>query len=289
MIAPRFTRLRRAIGYLPPPIRRTASGLWLDLKSLPGRLRDPSRRADPWQSLHNVGPGDFQSSGAALMEDLITYGGLESGDQVLDIGCGVGRVALPLAGFLGASGGYIGFDVSRRAVNGCRRRFAHRRPDFAFVWLDLRNADYNAGGAVAETAARFPCDDASIDLAFAASVFSHVQMATVSHYLVEAARALKPGGRLVFTAYALTPARREAVERGLTRLPFLPWRDGSMVMDPRSPERAIAHDAQALSQAIQAAGLRLAAPWRAGDWAPEAELGGRQDIWVVERVIGGFD
>jgi SAM-dependent methyltransferase len=275
--------LRRAIGYLPPPIRRAAAGLWLDLASLPARLRDPGRRGDPWQSLHNVGPGDFQSSGASLMADLVAHAGLKPSDRVLDIGCGVGRIALPLADFLGADGGYVGFDVSRRAVEGCRKRFKAKRPDFAFVWLDARNGDYNAGGAIAETEARFPCDDASIDLAFAASVFSHVRIQTISRYLAEAARVLKPGGRFWFTAYALTPERREAAARGETRLAFLPWEGGAMVMDPRSPERAIAHDAEAFLAAIEAAGLRLAAPWRAGDWGPGGVLGDWQDVWVVEK------
>jgi SAM-dependent methyltransferase len=281
---PRFSNLRRAIGYLPPPVRRAAAGLWLDLASLPRRLRDPTRRGDPWQSLHNIGPGDFQHSGAHLMEDLIFFGGLKPTDRVLDIGCGVGRVALPLVGHLAPTGGYVGFDISRSAVMGCRKRFAPLRPDFDFVWLDVRNGDYNAAGAIAETEARFPCEDASIDLAFAASVFSHVRVETVRRYLVEAARVLKPGGRFLFTAYALTPARREAVLRHETRLTLLDWRDGSMVMDPRSPERAIAHDAGALTEAIEAAGLSLAAPWRRGDWAPDADVGGWQDIWVVRKA-----
>jgi len=283
MISPRLTAFRRAIGYLPPPVRRAGAGLWLDILSLRGRLRDPTRRGDPWQSLHNIGPGDFQGSGAGLMNDLIRFAALKPGDQVLDIGCGVGRVALPLTQFLDPAGGYVGFDISRRAVAGCRKRFARVRPDFSFVWLDVRNGDYNAAGAIAETAARFPCDEGAIDLAFAASVFSHVRMETIGRYLAEAARVLKPGGRFFFTAYALTPARRAAVEAHQTRLALLPWSEVSMVMDPRSPERAIAHDAEALTTAIEAAGLRLAGPWRTGDWAPEAELGGWQDIWVAQK------
>jgi SAM-dependent methyltransferase len=279
----RFSALRRALGLLPPPLRRAGAGLWLDLKSLPVRWRDPARRSDPWQSLHNIGPGDFQDSGASLVAELVAHAALTSGDQVLDIGCGVGRVALPLADFLAPDGGYLGFDVSRRAVEGCIRRFATRRPDFRFAWLDIRNRDYNAKGAIGETEARFPCPDAAIDVAFAASVFSHVQLATLSRYLAEAARVLKPGGRFFFTAYALTPERRAGVARGETRLDLLDWRDGSMVMDRRSPERAIAHDAAAIEAAIEAAGLALAAPWLRGDWAPGGEVGGWQDIWVAHK------
>jgi SAM-dependent methyltransferase len=279
----RFSALRRALGLLPPPIRRAGAGLWLDLQSLPGRLRDPGRRGDPWQSLHNVGPGDFQGSGDALIADLIAYAGLKASDQVLDVGCGVGRVALPLGRLLDASGGYLGFDVSRRAVEGCRKRFARIRPDFRFVWLDVRNRDYNAGGAIPEAEARFPCEDGAIDVAFAASVFSHVRMETIARYLAETARVLKPGGRFFFTAYALTPERREAIAHRQTRLDFQPWRDGSMVMDRRSPERAIAHDAEAIGVAIEAAGLQPFADWRRGDWSPGGEVGGWQDIWVVVK------
>jgi SAM-dependent methyltransferase len=282
---PRLTTFRRILGYLPPPIRRTASGLWLDLASLPERLHNPSRRGDPWQTLHNIGPGDFQGSGAGLMGDLIYWGGLKPSDHVLDIGCGVGRATLALADHLDGTGGYIGFDISRRAVESCRKRFARLRPDFAFVWLDVRNGDYNAGGTIAETEARFPCDEGAIDLAFAASVFSHLRIETIRRYLAEAARTLKPGGRFFFTAYTLTAERRGCIERHGTRLAFLPWTDGSMVMDPRSPERAIAHDAEVLEAAVQGAGLRLAGPWRRGHWAPGAEfgVGGLQDIWVVEK------
>ena len=281
--AERLIRFRRALGYLPPPVRRAAAGFWLDLASLSARLRDPSRRGDPWQTVHNIGPGDFQRSGSSLMADLVAHAGLKPSDHVLDIGCGVGRVALPLADYLDAGGGYVGFDISRRAIAGCQKRFKPTRPDFAFVWLDARNGDYNAGGAIAETEARFPCADASVDVAFAASVFSHVRMGTIARYLGEAARVLKPGGRFWFTAYALTPERRAAMARGETRLALLPWKDGAMVMDPRSPERAIAHDAEAFTRAIEDAGLRLTAPWRAGDWAPGGVLGDWQDIWVVEK------
>ena len=253
----RVNIIRRMLSFLPPPVRRATTGLWLDLGSLPARLRDPERRSDPWQTFHNIGAGDFRVSGKAILDDLVEYGGLTPEDHVLDIGCGVGRVAMPLARFLTAEGGYVGFDISPRPIEGCRRRFARLRPDFRFECLDVRNGDYNASGAIAETEVRFPCEDASIDLAFATSVFSHVRIDTIRRYLAEAARVLKPGGRIVFTAYTLIPARREVIRQGWTRQPFVAWEGSSMVVDPRSPERAIAHDAEALDAAIRDAGFTI--------------------------------
>src|SRR5579875_3517828 len=117
--------LRRAAGLLPPPVRRAAAGLMIDLRSLPVRLADPARRRDPWAFRHNVGEGDFREVGEAILRDLITHGGLHAGSRVLDIGCGTGRAALPLSTYLGAQASYVGFDVSLRAVGACRRRFAN--------------------------------------------------------------------------------------------------------------------------------------------------------------------
>ena len=283
--------LRRLAGVLPPPLRRAASGLMVDVQSLPARLSDPERRRDPWAVLHNVGGGDYRAVGRALLAELIEHGGLRPGDRVLDIGCGAGRVALPLAAYLDSRGAdepaYVGFDVSHSAIRHCARTIGAGRRDFRFVHADIANHDYNAAGAIAEADYRFPVETGWADVVFATSVFSHLRIESIAHYVAEAARVLAPGGRFVFTAYALTPERREAIAAGRAALPFQAWRDGAvgtqaaMVMDPRSPERAIAHDEAALVQATHRAGLILAKPWRRGGWAPGATYGGFQDLFVA--------
>ena len=198
---------------LPPPLRRAISGLWLDALGLPERLADPARRAEPWQALHNVGGGDYALAGRELLQQLVAYADLQADGAVLDIGCGTGRLAAPLAGFLSPRGGYIGFDVARRAITACRRRVGRERPDFRFVEADVANREYRAGGRQAEAAYRFPAEDAAIDVAVATSVFSHMQLASIRHYLAETHRTLKPGGRVMFTAYALTGSRPWSVGR----------------------------------------------------------------------------
>jgi SAM-dependent methyltransferase len=273
-MAPRF--LRKIGGFAPPGLRRAAAGALLDLQSLPARLADPARRAEPWAFIHNVGDGDFQAVGAQLLRNLRDYATLQPDDQVLDIGCGNGRVAEQLAPFLRGAGGYVGFDISRSGVQACRRRFA-RAPHMRFEHLDVWNGEYNAAGRVAELDTVFPAADGSIDVAFATSVFTHMRMAGVRRYLAESARVLRPGGRLAFTAFSLEPGREtsEVFE-------FKPFEEASAVIDQRYPERAIGHRREVLEAAVAEAGLKVTGAFR-GAWAPPAEYDGGQDLFVVAK------
>jgi SAM-dependent methyltransferase len=275
--------LRKAAGLLSPPLRRAASGAMLDLMSLPARLADPQRRGDPWQIVHNVGGGDFALAGRENLKLLIEHAGLEPDSRVLDIGCGTGRMAAPLAAWLNEGAGYVGFDVSESAISTCRRTLGSTRPDFQFVHADIRNREYRSGGSISETAFKFPAEDASVDVAFATSVFSHMTLDSITHYLAETRRVLKPGGRFMFTAYALTPERIAAIHQGQGQLAFKPWRDDAMVIDPKSPERAIAHPLSGLVAAIRQSELDLPAGVLFGGWLPPTQYGGGQDLFTACR------
>jgi SAM-dependent methyltransferase len=273
-MAPRFLRTLATLA--PSGARRAVAGAIVDLKSLPARINDPARRAEPWSFVHNVGNGDFQAIGAMLLRNLEDHAGLKPDDQVLDIGCGNGRVAAQLAPILRDAGGYAGFDISRRGIQACRRQFA-REPHMRFQHLDVWNGEYNAKGRVAEQDTVFPAPDRSVDLAFATSVFTHMRMPAVRRYLAEAARVLRPGGRLAFTAFALEPGREAS-----DAFAFQPFDATSSVVDFRFPERAIGHRREALEQAVGEAGLKVS-QFRRGYWTPIGEYDGGQDLFVVVK------
>ncbi|MFC3067630.1 class I SAM-dependent methyltransferase [Phenylobacterium soli] len=273
---PRF--LRPLTHLAPHRVRRAAMGAIEDLKSLPARLVDPERRAEPWSVIHHVGHGGYAATGRYLADLLRTQAGLVGTEEVLDIGCGTGRAALGLSALLAAcGGGYLGFDVSAAAIAYCRRRFADE-PHLAFAQLDVRHPDYNPTGRLDELSAVFPARDGAFDVALAASVFTHLRMPAVRRYLGEAHRALKPGGRFVFTAFALETGR----ERSAT-FPFQPFDATSEVAQPDAPEAAIGHYRPALEQAIAEVGFRIAR-FERGDWAPGATYAGGQDLYVVEKA-----
>ncbi len=111
---------------------------------LPADGRCPPRR------LRGVGAGDFRAVGNALVEQLTLTAGLRPTDHVLDIGCGSGRLALPLTRFL-RGGRYEGFDIDAEMIAWCRRAITPRHPSFGFKQLDVANTHYNpAGGMTAD-------------------------------------------------------------------------------------------------------------------------------------------
>lgn len=134
---------------------------------------------------------------------LRVHGPLARDAAVLEIGCGLGRVAFALRYLLSEHGRYEGFDIVRDKIDFLKAEFEPRHPNFRFTWADVQNTYYNPGGEVAGEQYRFPYDDESFDIVFAASVFTHMLPPIVARYIAESARVLKPGGRCVFSFFLL--------------------------------------------------------------------------------------
>jgi hypothetical protein len=71
-------------GLLPPALRRSLSGAWLDLRALPKRILNPRRWGEPLQVFHNVGGGDFDQTGLMLLAQLETYAAFTPMSSTLD-------------------------------------------------------------------------------------------------------------------------------------------------------------------------------------------------------------
>jgi SAM-dependent methyltransferase len=128
----------------------------------------------PPRAITSVGGGDFESIGEQFVGYFRDFAQLAPGDRVLDVGCGIGRMAIPLTRYLDGDGTYDGFDVVPHGVEWCRRRITPRFPNFNFRWVPVRNDDYNPEGAVVAGEFTFPYDDAAFDFVFLTSVFTHM-------------------------------------------------------------------------------------------------------------------
>ena len=165
-----------------------------------------------------TGGGDFLTVGLRYRELFGELGGLQPGHDVLEIGSGQGRMAIPLTDFLSSDGSYLGFDIVPEAVADCQARISSRFPNFGFLCLPLHNDLYTDAGDDAASVA-FPLPDESVDFAFATSVFTHMEPPAIERYLHEARRVVRPGGRFLATLFLMDEDARRASQGSAFRFP----------------------------------------------------------------------
>lgn len=165
---------------------------------------------------------------------------LKPEQTVLDIGSGNGQKARPLTRYLAPSGSYHGFDIVKEAIDWCKERYAPW-PNFRFDFANLKSDWYNTDAIETAESYVFPCDTASIDVAFMSSVATHLLPEALGNYLRESYRVLKPGGRLLVTFFIMSDERRgvehpPVQSRAFERIAWNLWS-----IDPQQPSRGVAY------------------------------------------------
>lgn len=195
---------------------------------------------------------------------LIHVAGLQPTDQILDVGCGPGRIALALRDWLRGGGRYEGFDVREEAVAWARRNIAPGHDHIRFRHVDLSNPAYKAEGAVKPADFRFPYEGGSFDLVILFSVFTHLVKEDFVHYLGEVARVLAPGGRVAASFFLLDEP--QTIDAGNRTLAFVHRFPGYLAIDPVVPEKAVAYPEAAVRELYGNAELEILEPIRYGSW-----------------------
>ena len=152
----------------------------LDLKSAyEGLLAHSKNIFDRDGAMRYAIGGEFDAFGV-IERELLRFYGLQPEHYLIDVGCGSGRLAKPLAEFL--RGPYLGTDIVAELVDYARSLAG--RADWRFEVVDRI--------AIPEANDR-------ADMVCFFSVFTHVLHEQTYMYLEEAKRVLKPGGRVVFS------------------------------------------------------------------------------------------
>jgi SAM-dependent methyltransferase len=176
--------------------------------------------------------------------------GLRPDHDVLDIGCGCGRVARYLSDYLDPSSRYEGFDIMPGAIEWCRQNITPAHPNFGFMATPLRNTSYRPDPSLPDAATfRFPYDAASFDFVAAQSVFTHLVPDSAANYLSEIVRVLRPGGIACTTWFLFGDSYTNAFTRPFTK------GDETALLDPEDPEAAIAYRDDVVVEMFDHAGL----------------------------------
>lgn len=125
--------------------------------------------------------------------------GLAPGQNVLDVGCGTGTLALHLAGRVGPGGSVAGVDASPEMINAARAKAVRKKVDARFM---------------VAAAQALPFEDETLDAVTTSLTIHHLPEADRLLAVREMLRVLRPGGQLLIAEFQ-APAR--PISRSITR------------------------------------------------------------------------
>jgi SAM-dependent methyltransferase len=182
---------------------------------------------------------------------------LSSIGVMLDFGCGCGRVARHLSDF---SGQLLGSDIDATAVEWCR--------------ANLPFGGYSQN----ELEPPLAYTSASIDLAYAFSVFTHLPVALQHAWVAELERVLRPGGLLLVTTHGeryltrLSEEERQRFRKGEVVVRFEEVAGTNLCTAFHPPEYVL---------------YKLAGDFEVLDFAPEGAKGNPyQDLYLLRKPLG---
>lgn len=243
---------------------------------VPPRAVNPNIAFTPRRAAYSR---EFVASGDRIADMLVSYAELQPFQSVLDIGCGIGRVARALTARLSRTGQYRGFDVDPEAVAWCQRAY---RPfgNFSFVHAPIGYVNVKGNALIRGEEFVFPYPAATIDLTFSVSVYTHLSQTVIDHYLAETARVLRPGGVCVNTFFVIDEFAADAMHAGRADRSYLDQGGGTYVSDPRNPNLGIGFAPDVIGSLHQAHGLTIAHPVRFGSWS-----GRKVESFVYQDVV----
>lgn len=141
-------------------------------------------RYDLGEWFHNT--FSFQRIFRKLRQRTISLACLQAGEQVLDVGCGTGTLALEAARRVGRTGAVCGIDPGEQQIARARAKATRRGLSIEFQI-----------GVIEQ----LPFSDQTFDVVFSTLMMHHLPAPLKRQGLAQIARVLKPGGRLILADF----------------------------------------------------------------------------------------
>ena len=228
-----------------------------------------------------MGSGNYEAIGNEFFNYFKQIGGLMPEHKVLDIGCGSGRLSIPLTNYLKA-GSYDGFDVIKSEIDWAQNNISNKFSNFKFTHVDVKNNIYNEGSQTADSF-KFPFDDNTFDFIYLNSVFTHMRTDDVKNYLSEISRVIKSGGKCLITYFLLNDIAKELINNDKSIIKFKYFIDDFMTNDNQNPEEAIAFQEDFILSLYDLNNLEVQLPPYYGSWCSRSEYLSFQDIIVATK------
>ena len=127
----------------------------------------------------------FRGKSRELRQKTVDLARIQPGEQVLDVGCGTGTLAIEVARRVGPAGHVAGIDPGAEIARASAKAARHNVPiDFQL-------------GVIEE----IPFSNQTFDVVFSTLMMHHLPAPLKRQGLSEIARVLKPGGRLIIADF----------------------------------------------------------------------------------------
>jgi SAM-dependent methyltransferase len=264
------------------PLRKTIGSFFIETGLSILKIKDPTL---PPVRYDFVGGSDFKATGFEFLRYFTEFGGLRPDHHVLDVGSGIGRMAIPLTNFL-KSGHYEGIEIVPLGVQWCQKNITSKYPHFNFQLADIYNKTYNPHGKFRASEYRFPFENQSFDFIFLTSVFTHMLTEDVRNYITEISRILKKTGHLLSTWFLINHESQSLISNDSHVLPIrypLKGHANLYTVNPRNPEDAIGFDESFVRSTLSDNGLKIVEPIRYGSWCKRIDYTSYQDIIICSK------
>lgn len=227
---------------------------------------------------------DYIKVGEGITGNMRGGGFLKAEHRVLDVGCGLGRLARPLVGFL--LGEYHGIDTNKSSINWCKENFQDVS-NFYFYFSDVYSTSYNTSSVLNAQEYTFPFSDACFDFVWSTSLFTHMLIDQFARYISEMSRVMVSGAHCWNTYLLLDHFADEAAAKldGSTRW-CLPYRvDGGRVRSLDDTASQVALDEERVVKLHLKAGLEIV-DIRYGPWSGRTTnvRAGGQDVIIARKI-----
>jgi ubiquinone/menaquinone biosynthesis C-methylase UbiE len=230
-----------------------------------------------------VGSGDYLKTGEEFFKYFIDFAELKPNQKILDVGCGSGRMALPLTKYLASDGAYEGFDIVKEGIQWCLK-ITNKYPNFNFHLADIYNKLYNPEGRYKSSEYVFPYKDKTFDFIFITSVFTHMFPYDIERYFSEISRVLKNDGKCLFTYFLLNAESINLIRNNKSSLNFKYEYTTYSTIDKEVPEEAIALNEDIVRGYYYKYGFNIIQPVYYGGWCGRDKFLSYQDLVIANKM-----
>jgi SAM-dependent methyltransferase len=274
----------KVLPAIPRPLRWTLRWVYfLPLELADRMLGQREEMTPPLTQVFTGSAEGFRRSGETLVQRLVDLADLAPESKLLDIGSGMGRLAVPLTRFLDSNGLYVGLDIVPSGIKWCTENISSKHPNFQFTLADVYNSEYHPKGRFKASEYNLPFADETFDIAVLVSVFTHMLPADMENYIAEISRVLKPNGRCFATYFLINEESRRLMSSGAGSLILTNDLGVYWTVSTRNPELGVGYDETYVRKLFDKRGAFGKRELYYGGWC------GREPFWSDESGLGDQD